>query len=400
MDFSLNAEQLAWQQKARQFADEHIKPISLARHDILEPTATFDWDVIRKGSRLGFRTAAVPKAWGGAGIDFVTQVVVAAELARGDSAIGKTFTQCWKWSHLMATQCTDEQKQRFLKPFMEDDDYLLGRGITEPAAGSDNRLPPEEDIKAGLKLSAVRDGDHWILNGTKVFIANGTVAKLFIVDARTDPNVSVKQGTTMFLVPMDTPGFRIGKVFNKSGWRFYQNTELIFENARVPDANVVGAVNRTDKKRERAAPGLDPFGDLEYTANALGVAQSACDEALDYVKKRMQGGRPIADQQLVQLKLNRMLIMTEALRSFVLRAAWEHDNKIRSTAGAFAMNFSTDVIQEVSELSADIHGGEPGVRLHAGPDKLVDDGFIWSHISGDSAQRLRTTQQYLRETAT
>ncbi len=398
MDFSLTDEQRAWQTKARRFAEDCIRPISLARDQIADPAGTFDQDVIRQGSRLGLRTAAVPEAWGGAGLDFVTQVLVATELARGDSAIAKTFTQCWKWSHLLATLCSEDQKARFLRPFMADEDYLLGRGITEPTAGSDNRLPPANDPRAGLKLQAERRGDDWILNGTKSYIANGTVAKLFIVDARTNPDVAVNEGTTMFLVPSETPGFRIGKVFNKSGWRFYQNTELVFENARVPHANVVGSVNRTDKKRSGQAAGSDPFGDLEYTANALGVADAACAQAIAYVRGRTQGGALLAEQQLVQLKLNRMFIMTEALRSLVLRAAWEHDNKVSSPIGTLAMNFSTDVIQEVSELNLALRG-EASCALDHNADKLVRDGFIWSHIAGDSAQRLRATQQLLRHTA-
>src|SRR5688572_25095298 len=221
MDFSLNEEQRAWQMKAREFAQEEIRPISLMRDRISDPRKTFDWEIIRKGSKLGFRTAAVPKEWGGHGIDFVTQAVVMTELAKGDSAISKTFSQCWKWSHLIAASCTQDQKERFLKPFLADDTYLLGKGGTEPNAGSDNRMPPD-DPKAGWKLRAERHGDEWILNGAKVFIANGSVGKLFFIDARTDPSVGIRQGSTMFLVPSDTPGFRVGKVFNKSGWRFYQ----------------------------------------------------------------------------------------------------------------------------------------------------------------------------------
>ncbi len=242
MDFTLSNEQRAWQMTARKFAEDEIRPISLARDAIADARETFDWDIIKKGSKLGLRTLAVPKQWGGHGTDFVTQALVMSELARADSAISKTFSQCWKWSHLIAATCTDEQKRRFLTPFLEDDSFLLGKGITEPGAGSDNRLPPD-DPKAGLKLRAERDGDEWILNGEKCFIANGSVGKLFFIDARTDPHVPLRQGTTMFLVPRDTPGFRIGKVFNKNGWRFYQNAEMIFENARVPHANVVGPVN-------------------------------------------------------------------------------------------------------------------------------------------------------------
>jgi acyl-CoA dehydrogenase len=394
MDFSLNEEQRVWQMKARKFAEEEIAPISLARDQVSAARGTFDWEIIRKGSRLGFRTAAVPKEWGGHGTDFVTQALVMAELARADSAISKTFSQCWKWSHLIAAVCTDEQKERFLKPFLADDTFLLGKGITEAGAGSDNRMPPEDDPKAGLKLRAERRGDEWILNGEKAFIANGSVAKLFFLDARTNPNVPLRQGTTMFMVPSDTPGFRVGKVFNKSGWRFYQNAELIFENARVPHANVVGEVGGSDMKSHATGDrtGGDLFGDLELAANALGVCEAACAQALLYARTRKQGGRYLAEQQLVLLKLNRMHMLTEALRSFVMRVAWEHDRKMHSPNAGLAMNFSTDVIQQVTELNMDIHGGA-GAMMDRTADKLVRDGFIWSHLAGDSVQRLKVAKR-------
>src|SRR5216117_1859222 len=388
MDFSLNEEQRAWQMKARKFALEEIRPISLARDAIRHPRETFDWEIIRKGSKLGFRTMAVPKEWGGPGTDFVSQALVMSELARGDSAISKTFSQCWKWSHLIAAACSEEQKRRFLQPFLEDDTFLLGKGISEPSAGSDNRLPPD-DPKAGLKLTAERHGDHWILNGEKCFIANASVGKLFFIDARTDPNAPLRQGTTMFLVPRDTPGFRIGKVFNKSGWRFYQNGEMIFENARVPHANVVGQANASDmKSRGGDRTGGDIFGDLELAANALGVCEDACEQALAHARTCVQGGRVLFEQQLVQLKLNRMHMLTEALRSFVMRIAWEHDRRIHSPNAGLAMNFSTDAVQEVSELYMDLRGGAGGA-MDAHADKLVRDSIIWSHLAGDTVQRLK-----------
>ena len=300
MDFSLNEEQRAWQMKARNFANTEIRPISLERDQIADPAATFDWEIIKKGSRLGFRTAVVPKKYGGHGIDFVTQTLVMVELSRGDPAIAKTFSQCWKWSHLLANICTDEQKERFLKPFIADDMYLLGRGITESTAGSDNRLPPPDEPKAGLKLSAERQGNEWVLNGEKTFTANGNIGKLFFVDARTNRNASVREGVTMFLVPRDTPGFRAGKVFNKSGWWFYQNTELIFENVRVPHANIVGEVDGGDRKVNSVG---GPFSDLEYRAIALGVCDAACEEALALINSESENGQPLRAQQLVQLIL-------------------------------------------------------------------------------------------------
>jgi alkylation response protein AidB-like acyl-CoA dehydrogenase len=273
MDFNLSNEQRSWQMAARKFADEEIRPITLERDTISTPRETWDWDIIKKGSRLGFRTMAVPKEWGGQGTDFVTQALVMTELAKADSAISKAFSQNWKWSHLISASCTEEQKQRFLPGFVADDTWVLGKGITEPSAGSDNRMP-QDDPKTGIKLRAERKGDEWILNGEKAFIANAPIGKLFFIDARTDATVPPKQGTTLFLVPSDTPGFRIGKVFNKSGWRFYQNGEMIFENARVPHANVVGDVGGAIRKTGGSGgdtTGGDLFGDLELAANGLGI---------------------------------------------------------------------------------------------------------------------------------
>ncbi len=395
MDFSLSNEQRSWQMLARKFADEEIRPISLERDAIPTARETWTWDIIKKGSKLGFRTMAVPKEWGGQGTDFVTQALVMTELAKADSAISKAFSQNWKWSHLISASCTEEQKQRFLPAFVADDTFVLGKGITEPGAGSDNRMPPTDDPKPGLKLKAERKGDEWILNGEKAFIANAPIGKLFFIDARTDPTVPLKQGTTLFLVPRDTPGFRIGKVFNKSGWRFYQNGEMIFENARVPHTNVVGEVNGATKKSGTTGgdtTGGDLFGDLELCANALGICDDACETALRFAKTEKQGGQVLFAQQHIQLKINRMYALTEALRSFVLRVAWEHDRKIHSHNAGLAMNFSTDVVQDVSELYMDIRGAQDCHMDHH-TDKLVRDAFIWSHLAGDSVSRMKVTRR-------
>src|SRR3954447_8627930 len=325
MDFGLTAEQKQWQQKAREFAMEEIRPIAMQRDRIEAPRDTWDWDLIKRGSALGFRTLAVPKEWGGPGTDFVTQGLVMAELAKGDSAISKAFSQNWKWSHQIAEFCTSDQKDRFLKAFIADDTYVIGSASTEPNAGSDNRYPPADAPKSGWRLRAERDGDEWILNGEKTFIANGSVGKLFFVSTRTNPEVSMREGGTVFLVPLGTPGFRIGKVFNKAGWRFYQNAELIFDNARVPHANIVGDVHGGVKVRSGAAA---EFGDFELAANALGVCDAACESAMDFTKREKRGGKRLYDHQLVQLKVNEMHALTEALRSFVMRTAWEMDRRV------------------------------------------------------------------------
>src|SRR3990172_1905308 len=396
MDFALNEEQRGWQIEARKFAEEEIRPISLQRDQITGPRETFDWEIIKKGSKLGFRTLAVHKEWGGHGVDLVTQALVMAELARGDSAISKTFSQCWKWSHLIAAACTEDQQARFLKPFLADDTYLLGSANTEPNSGSDNRLPPEDDPKAGIRLRAERKGDEWILNGGKCFIANGSVAKLFFVSVRTDAGVPARQGTTRFLVPTDTPGVRVGKVFNKRGWRYYQNAELIFENARVPHANVVGEVNSGARVRDTDH---SEFGDLELAANALGVCGDAVGIAMSYARAQKRADKYLMEHQVVQLKLSEMHMLTEALRSFVMRTAWERDQGVRgeksagnSANAALVMNFAKDVIQRVTGLNMDIHGAE-GCMMNARVDKLVRDAMIWTHLAGDSVQRIRAIKR-------
>jgi alkylation response protein AidB-like acyl-CoA dehydrogenase len=390
MHFELTAEQRDWQMKARRFAQDEIRRISLARDQIQDAAATWDWNIIRKGSKLGFRTAAVPRQWGGHGIDFVTQALVMAELAKADSAISKAFSQNWKWSHLIAGACTDDQKRRFLTPFLADDTYVIGMGGTEPNAGSDNRYPPEDFPKAGLKLRAERRGDEWILNGEKTFIANGGVGKLFFAAARTNPDAPVQEGTTIFMVPIETPGFRIGKIFNKAGWRFYQNGELIFENARVPHANVLGEVNGGHKARSK---GSAEFNDFELAANAVGVCDDACESALQFAKSSSRGGKRLFDHQLVQLKLGEMHTLTEALRSFTLRMAAEMDRSAHTQANVvFLMNFSCDVIQKVTALNMGIHASGGGA-MDAHADKLVRDAIIWTHLAGDASQRLKAVRR-------
>jgi alkylation response protein AidB-like acyl-CoA dehydrogenase len=199
----------------------------------------------------------------------------------------------------------------------------------------------------------------------------------------------------MFLVPRDTPGFRIGKVFNKSGWRFYQNGEMIFENARVPHANVVGEVNGATRKaggQGGDTTGGDLFGDLELCANALGICDDACESALRHARTATQGGQPLFAQQTVQLAINRMYMLTEALRSFVLRVAWEHDMRIHTPNAGLAMNFSSDAVQEVAELYMEVRGLD-GAHMDPHADKLVRDAIIWTHLAADSVQRMKVARR-------
>lgn len=289
----------------------------------------------------------------------------------------------------MSKSCTEDQKERFLKPFLANHRYVMGRGITEPNSGSDNRMPPENDPKAGYRVRSVKEGNEWVLNGSKCFIANGSVGSLFFVDTRSNPEVNIKQGGTLIMVPKGTPGFRIGKVFNKRGWRFYQNAELIFEDCRVPDANVVGKPGTGSVKAGKGdTTGGDIFGDLELAANALGVCDEATTMGTQYARTHQRAGRSLMDHQLIQLKVHEMHMLTEALRSFVLRTAWQHDAGEHSANAGFVMNYSTDIIQRVTQMNLQIHGVE-GRMANARADKLVRDAMVWTHLAGDTVQRVK-----------
>jgi len=304
-------------------------------------------------------------------------------------AMSKAFSQNWKWSHLIAEFCTKDQKDRFLKPFLADDTYVIGSASTEPNSGSDNRYPPD-DVTSGFRVKAERKGDEWILNGEKTFIANGSVGKLFFVNSRSDTSVVAREGTTVFMVPLGTPGFRIGKVFNKAGWRFYQNAELIFENARVPHANVVGEPHKGQKVRSGVAA---EFSDFELAANALGICDAAVENAMQYAKKETRAGKKLYDHQLVQLNIHEMHMLTEALRSYVMRCAWDMDTKVHgSLSPVLVMAYASDVLQRVTKLNMDVHGTRGGM-MDAMTQKLVRDGIIWTHLAGDNTQRLKAVRR-------
>ena len=193
------------------------------------------------------------------------------------------------------------------------------------------------------------------------------------------------------------PGFRIGKVFNKRGWRFYQNAELFFENVRVADSDRLSAINGTHKKHGGKN---SKFSEMEYAANAVGICDAAIDMATALGRNTRRAGKRLNEHQLFQLKLSEMHMLTEALRSYVLRVAMEADATIPISHkhNAFLMNFSADAMQRVCYLNLDVHRtaqthnrGE----ISAGADKLVRDAIIWTHIAGDSVTRLKAVQALL-----
>ncbi|MBT3350495.1 MAG: acyl-CoA dehydrogenase [Nitrospinaceae bacterium] len=387
----ISDENRALQQMARDFSEKEIRPISAERDLIPDPKDTFDWEIIKKGSALGLRTLAVPERFGGPEVDLMGQALVILELARGDGAICKTFSQNWKFSPLLCEIATDEQRERFLPQFMEDDTFLLASGNTEPDAGSDNRYPPSDYPKAGYKMSAVQDGDDWILNGMKHFIANGGVASLYFMATRTAPDVPIKEGTTVFMVPKDTPGFTIGRRHNKIGWRFYQNAELIFEDCRVPDANRLCGVNEGRSFRPEGGSG---FNDIELSGNLLGIGQAAYEHAIEHARNRFQGGKIIIEHQAMKLKLADMYMRLEAGRSYYFKVVEDCMKDIEGTSASKQLMkvFATEVAQSVTRDAVEIFGGM-GVMKDAPVEKLMRDASIFTHLAAGTVNTLMAAEK-------
>lgn len=384
----LNDEHRALQQMARDFAEKEIIPVAAERDRIQDPKETFSPELIKKGSALGLRTLAVPEEFGGPGVDLKGQVLVILELARGDGGVAKTFSQCWKWTPMLCRLATDEQRERFLPKFLEDDLYLLAMAGTEPEAGSDNRMPPPGYPKAGWKTSAVRDGDEWVINGMKHFIANGGVAKLYIVRTRTNPDVPITEGTTMFFVPSDTPGFSIGRRHDKIGWRFYQNAELIFQDCRVPASNLLGELN---KGKGDSSERFVSFNDVELAANVIGISQAAFEHALNHARNRFQGGKPIIEHQAIALKLSDMYMRLEASKSYLFNVVDSNENggaEFESSSKQLLKVFATESAIQITRLAVEIFGGS-GVMRDAPVEKLLRDANIFPHLAADSIMNLR-----------
>ena len=387
MDFRLTDEQIALQKLAHDFAEREIRPIAHEQEKIADPALRFPWEVVEKGSRLGLRTLALPEEMGGAGADVLTLCLVGEELAWGDLGIAVTFDQTWKISHFLHRLANDEQRARYLPAFLEDHRFHLAVGSTEPNAGSDN-IVPYNSPDAGMRTTAVRHGDHWVVNGMKHFISNGGAAKLYFILFRTDTTKGVNEGVTLFIVTPDMEGFTYGRVHEKMGQRLSQNAELIFENCRVPDANRVTKVNGAMEERKRFVRGSN----IEAAATVLGTARAAYEEALEYARNRVQGGKPIIDHQAVGFLLADCFADYEASRRLLHYAAWtaNQDDLYDPKIGFMTKCFVSEAAFRIATRALEVWGGM-GYMTEAPMEKYLRDATSFLHSDGtNQAMRIRT----------
>ncbi|MFQ5879287.1 MAG: acyl-CoA dehydrogenase family protein, partial [Dehalococcoidia bacterium] len=317
VEFRLTEEQEMLRKTLDQFVEKEVKPDCRRREKIEDPAERIPWDWITALSKMGIRTLAVPEEYGGGGAGCLTLCIAGEELAVGDLGLSVIFDQTWKFTYFITAAANQEQRNRYLPRFMEDDTFLLAMGQTEETGGSDHSLPYNEP-GAGLRTTAVparRNGhDGWLINGRKIYISNGGIAKLHVIRARTDPTTGGIVGTTAFFVELDTPGFTVGRVEDKIGQRLVQNGELIFEDCWVPAENLLGELHRGWELALRYSRGTS---NTEAAATVLGVARAAFEDALAYAKQRVQGGKPIIGHQAIKLMLADMLTQIRAARALI-----------------------------------------------------------------------------------
>ena len=290
----------------RRYIDQEIVP----RAAPWEEAGMVPRAVMRQMGELGYLGIRYPGTYGGSGLDTVYSAILAEELGRstyGGYAVTVTVHTDMASPHL-ANFGTPEQLKRYL-PSLIRGETVCAVAVTEPDAGSD---------VAGIRTRAVRDGDHWVINGSKMFITNGVHGDLYFVGAKTDPTAKGSRGISIFIVEKGTPGFRVGRALKKSGWLCSDTAELVFENCRIPAANLLGGENKgfyqimRNFQNERMVIG----------AQAMGEAARAIEMTVDYVRERKAFGATLWDKQAIRQRLAMRAAQVEAGRALVYHAAW------------------------------------------------------------------------------
>ena len=383
LDIDLTGEQLSWQKIARDFSEKEIRPIAAKLDRSENLLADFPWEMIKRGSKLGLRTLSLPKEYGGPDLDMLTWLVIIDELGYADISCAKIFSQCWKIARAIANRGTQEQKDRFLPAFRDDDTFLLTGASTEPESGSDNHLPYDAP-NAGVKLSAKRVGDHYVLNGRKHFISHAPVSKLLIIAARTDKTVGTSVGTSSFLLPRDTPGLTFGQVHDKVGFRMYLQGEINCDNVRVPVESLLGG-------REGPAAYEGVVSNIELAVYAVVVARAALDAAIGHANKA--GGRK---HPAVSTMLADMYKDLQASRALLWRATSMSVNKKPDRSLTMSAKvFCTEIAVKICVAALEIFG-EDGIMRDLPIQKYVRDAVALTHMDATNPINKLTITKFLQ----
>jgi len=379
MKFELTEDQKVMQKMVREFAEKEVAPGASERDEKEE----FSREIADAMGEMGFSGICFPEEYGGAGSDVMSYILAVEELCRVDSGVGVTLSatvSLCAWP--IFAYGTEEQKQKYLAPLAEG--RTLGAfGLTEPNAGTD----------AGSQQTvAVLQDDHYLLNGSKIFITNAGEAETYVVFAITDRSKGVK-GITAFILEKGMPGFTFGKKERKMGIHSSITNELIFQDVKVPKENLLGKEGEGFKIAMSTLDG----GRIGIAAQALGTAQAALEHAVKYSKERVQFGKPIASNQAIAFMIADMATKVEAARLLVYRAAYLKDQgKPYSKEAAMAKMYASDIAMEVTTDAVQIFGGY-GYSREYPVEQLMRDAKITQIYEGtNQVQRMVISASVLK----
>jgi alkylation response protein AidB-like acyl-CoA dehydrogenase len=340
MNTLLSEKHRAVRRSVRDFCERELLPIAKE----IDQEARFPWEVVEKMGRLGFFGIQVPMELDGAGMDSVSYAVVIEEISRVCGGLGLCVTVHNSVAvYPLLAFGSEEQKQRWV-PHLARGEKIGAFCLTEPNAGSD---------AAGIEATAIRDGDHYVVNANKVFVTNGGVADICLLFVRTDPKAG-RKGISVIVAERGTPGFVVGDLEDLCGMRANPVSSIRLYDCRLPAENLLG---KEGMGLRIGLLGLDT-GRIGIAAQAVGIAQAALDEAVRYATQRQQFGVPIAKHQAVQMMIADMATQLEAARLMVYRAALlRNQGKPFSQAGAMAKLYASEVSSKVTDLAVQIHGG-------------------------------------------
>lgn len=367
--FELSEEQLMIQGLARDFARNEIAPA--AEH--YDKTHEYPWPIVKKAQELGLTTMNTPEKYGGLGLSMLEECLVTEELAWGCSGISTAIGVNSLGILPILLAGNEDQKTEYGNRMA--DGALCAYCVTEPEAGSD---------VAGIKTTAVSDGDSYVLNGNKTFITGATNANFYTVLAYTDPALrdtrERHKGMSFFIVDRDWEGVSVGKPFDKLGQHASDTAEVVFDQVRVPATHLLGEEGRGFY----TAMGVFDHSRPSVAAGAVGVAQRAMDEAIRYAKERMSMGRPIWQYQAIGHMIADMAMNVEAARLLVWKAAWAVDSGSKNTtAAAFAKAYAADMAMKVCTDAVQVFGGY-GYMAEYPVEKLMRDIKIYQIYEGTS----------------
>ena len=380
MDFDLNEEQRMWQKAVHDFVAAEVRPFAREADE----TGEFNWAAVRKMGPLGMLGLNIPEEYGGPGIDAVSAAIAIEELGWGCGSMALAIAaHNGLGSTPIVLYGSEEQKKKWLPLVSSGQNKLGSLALTEPGAGSDLQ---------GVSTKAEKDGDEWVINGTKMWCTNASIAEYIITLVRTAPEAG-SHSMSMILVPTDTPGLTIGPAEKKMGLHGSPTHAVTYENVRLPMDALLG---EEGKGLHQTLSTLDG-GRISIGAISVGLAQAAFEYATDYAREREAFGKPIANLQAIQWMLAEMATNIEAARTLLYKAAWlKEQGRPYSMEASMAKMFATEMAEKVCRDAIQVHGGY-GYSSEYPVERLYRDARLMTIGEGTSEiQRLVIARQVLK----